>query len=55
LKTEEKNKVNIYVYEVELNNFTTPDGRYFDFDMLSEAVDSGKIKPVEHGEDKDVS
>jgi hypothetical protein len=34
------------VYEVNIDDFCTPDGKYFDFDMLSKAVDSGKLKPI---------
>ena len=34
------------IYEVNIDDFCTPDGKYFDFDMLSEAIDSGKLKPI---------
>ena len=34
------------IYEVNIDDFCTPDGKYFDFDMLSEAIGSGKLKPI---------
>ena len=37
-------------HKVNIDDFCTPDGKYFDFDMLSEAIGSGKLKPIREKE-----
>lgn len=34
------------VYKVNPDDFTDPSGRYFDFGLVNEAVDAGKIEPI---------
>ena len=43
------------IYEVNIDDFCTPDGKYFDFDMLSEAIDSGNLKPIRDREEESIT
>lgn len=34
------------VYKVNPDDFTDPSGRYFDFGLVNEAIEAGKIEPI---------
>lgn len=52
IKVEAQNDNTGNVYEVNIDDFCTSDGKYFDFDMLSEAIDSGELKPIRDREEE---